>query len=97
MSNIPAKVTNTANAYMGSAKETLGNAIGNPTMAGEGAAQRVQAETAQKAADAKVHAEGLANTVQGNMQNTVGSAIGNPTMQAEGQANMAKGDVQRKL
>ncbi|KAF9115986.1 hypothetical protein BGX27_005423 [Mortierella sp. AM989] len=97
MSNLSDKISNTANSYMGSAKETLGNAIGNPTLAGEGAAQRVQADTAQKVADAKIHSEGVTNSVTGNVQKTVGSAIGNPTMEARGHANIAKGELMATL
>ncbi|KAF9355110.1 hypothetical protein BGX26_006985 [Mortierella sp. AD094] len=97
MSNITDKISNTASSYIGSAKETLGNAIGNPTLAGEGAAQRVEAEAAQKAADAKVHSEGVVNSIQGNVQKTVGSAVGNPTLEAKGHANIAKGEVQKNI
>ncbi|KAF9439316.1 hypothetical protein BGZ76_003846 [Entomortierella beljakovae] len=91
------KITNTANSYIGSAKESLGNVLGNPTLAGEGAAQRAQAETAQKVADAKTHSEGVANSVQGNIQKTAGSVLGDHTMEAKGHANIAKGEVQKNV
>ncbi|KAG0045340.1 hypothetical protein BGZ83_009431 [Gryganskiella cystojenkinii] len=91
------RLQNTANSYLGGAKQSLGNALGNPNLAAEGASQKAQAETAQRSADAKTHAEGLAHSIEGNIQKTVGSAIGNPTMEAEGHGNIARGAVKRNV
>jgi uncharacterized protein YjbJ (UPF0337 family) len=96
MSDITTKISNTTNAYIGSAKQSVGSAIGNPTLAGKGAAQRAQAETSQKVTDAKVHSEGVGNTIHGNIQKAVGSLVGNPTLKAKGHANIVKGDVQKQ-
>ncbi|KAF9952653.1 hypothetical protein BGZ72_006017 [Mortierella alpina] len=91
------RLQNTANSYIGGAKQTVGNAVGNSSLAAEGAAQKAHAETSQKAADAKTHAEGLGNTIQGNIQKTVGAAVGNHTLEAKGHANVARGEVQKNI
>ncbi|GJJ72156.1 hypothetical protein EMPS_04513 [Entomortierella parvispora] len=91
------RFSNTANSYMGGAKQTLGNAIGNSTMAAEGAAKKAQADAAQATADAKTHAEGLRHSIGGNVQKTVGSLVGNSKMEAEGHANIARGEVKRNV
>ncbi|KAF9975845.1 hypothetical protein BGZ65_008072 [Modicella reniformis] len=97
MSNLGEKLSNTVNSYIGGAKQTVGDAIGNPTMAGEGAAQKTQAEVAQQAADAKAHAEGVGNTVQGKLQKATGSLTGNTSLEAKGHANVAKGEIQKNV
>jgi len=91
------RLSNTANSYMGGAKQTVGNTIGNPTMAAEGAAQKSQADTAQAAADAKTYTQGIGHNVQGGTQKAVGSLTGNTSMEARGHANDALGDAQRKV
>ncbi|KAG0202097.1 hypothetical protein BGX28_005279 [Mortierella sp. GBA30] len=97
MSNFTDKISNTANAYIGGAKQNVGDAIGNPDLAASGASQKAQAETAQRAADAQTHAEGLGHKVQGQAQQTVGSSIGDTSMEARGHANEARGDIERKI
>ncbi|KAG0261530.1 hypothetical protein BG011_000936 [Mortierella polycephala] len=97
MSNITDKISNTTNSYIGGAKQTVGNTIGNPTFAAEGAAQKAQADTAQKVADTKVRAEGVSNSIQGNTQQTLGSILSDPAMKAEGDAKIARGEYNRIL
>ncbi|KAG0261529.1 hypothetical protein BG011_000935 [Mortierella polycephala] len=97
MSNITDKISNTANSYIGGAKQTVGNTIGNSDLAASGASQKAQADAAQKAADAKLHAEGVGHKVQGNVQQTVGAATGNTTLEGRGHANEARGDVERNV
>ncbi|KAF9578438.1 hypothetical protein BGW38_005752 [Lunasporangiospora selenospora] len=91
------RLQNTANSYIGGAKQSLGETLGNERMAAEGAAQKTQADTAQKVADAKTHAEGVGNKIQGKAQQTVGSITGDTSMQAKGHANEALGDAQRTV
>lgn len=91
------RLSNTANQYMGSAKESIGSAIGNPDLAASGAAQRAQAETAQRLADSKTRAEGVGHTVEGQAQKKVGSLTGDKSMEARGHANEALGDMQRNV
>ncbi|KAF9178874.1 hypothetical protein BGZ51_007297 [Haplosporangium sp. Z 767] len=97
MSNASEKISNTTSSYIGGAKQTVGNAIGNPSLAAEGAAQKAQADTAQKLADTKIRAEGVSDSIQGNVQQTLGSVLGNPTMRAEGDANIAKGEIKKSV
>ncbi|KAF9952652.1 hypothetical protein BGZ72_006016 [Mortierella alpina] len=97
MSNISDKISNTANSYIGGAKQSVGNAIGNPDLAANGASQKAQADAAQRAADAKTHAEGVGHKVEGQVQQTVGSATGNTTLEARGHANEARGDLERSV
>ncbi|KAF9910575.1 hypothetical protein EC991_006134 [Linnemannia zychae] len=97
MSNISEKVSNTANSYIGGAKQTIGETIGNSNLAASGAQQKAQADSAQKAAEAKTHAEGLAHKAQGQVQQNVGSLTGNTSQEARGHANEIKGDIQRNV
>ncbi|KAK3839708.1 MAG: hypothetical protein J3R72DRAFT_525197 [Linnemannia gamsii] len=90
MSNISDKVSNTYNSTMGGAKQTLGETLGNTNLAASGAQQKAQADAAQKAADAKTHAEGLGHKAKGEVQQNVGSMTGNTGMEARGHANEMK-------
>ncbi|KAG0058905.1 hypothetical protein BGZ90_004706 [Linnemannia elongata] len=91
------RITNTLNSTLGGAKQTIGETIGNPDLAASGAAQKSQADAAQKAADAKTHAEGIGHKVQGEVQQNVGSLTGNTSMEARGHANEVRGDLERKV
>ncbi|KAF8977478.1 hypothetical protein BGZ46_007346 [Entomortierella lignicola] len=97
MSNITETISNTANSYIGGAKQTIGETIGHPELAASGAAQKAQADVAQKNADAKIRNEGIGHTVIGQAQTKVGSLTGDKSMEARGQANEALGEVQRNV
>ncbi|KAH7049815.1 hypothetical protein BKA57DRAFT_461296 [Linnemannia elongata] len=96
-SNMTDRISNTANSYIGGAKQTIGETIGNNNLAASGAQQKAQADAAQKAADAKTHAEGVGHKVQGEVQQNVGSLTGNTSMEARGHANEVRGDLERKV
>ncbi|KAF9116000.1 hypothetical protein BGX27_005437 [Mortierella sp. AM989] len=91
------RLSNTANSYIGGAKQTVGQTIGNQNLAASGAEQKAQAQAAQAAADAKTHTEGAGHQVQGKVQQGVGSLTNNTSMEARGHANEAKGDIERKI
>ncbi|KAF9098843.1 hypothetical protein BGX23_004935 [Mortierella sp. AD031] len=91
------RLTNATNQYIGAAKQAIGNTIGNPTLAASGAQQQSQAEAAQKAADAKTHAQGVGHKVQGEVQQNAGSLTGNAAMEARGHANEVCGDLERNV
>jgi uncharacterized protein YjbJ (UPF0337 family) len=91
------RLSNTANSYIGGAKQTIGETIGNSNLAASGAQQKAQADAAQKAADAKTHAEGVGHKVQGSVQQNVGSMTGNTDLQARGVAKEVRGDMERKV
>ncbi|KAG0286131.1 hypothetical protein BGZ97_007542 [Linnemannia gamsii] len=91
------RIQNTANSYIGGAKQTIGETIGNSNLAASGAQQKAQADAAQKAADAKTHAEGVGHKIQGEVQQNVGSLTGNTSMEARGHANEARSDLERKV
>ncbi|OAQ33154.1 hypothetical protein K457DRAFT_254557 [Linnemannia elongata AG-77] len=91
------RISNTLNSTLGGAKQTIGETIGNPDLAASGAAQKSQADAAQKAADAKTHAEGIGHKVQGEVQQNVGSLTGNTSMEARGHANEVRGELERKV
>ncbi|KAF9346761.1 hypothetical protein BGX26_001719 [Mortierella sp. AD094] len=95
MSNISEKLANTANSYIGGAKQTVGETLGYPDLAASGAAQKAQADAAQKAADAKTHLEGIGHTVEGQAEVKIGSLTGDKSMEARGHANEALGAAQR--
>ncbi|KAF9137571.1 hypothetical protein BGX30_010107 [Mortierella sp. GBA39] len=91
------RICNTFNSTLGGAKQTIGETIGNNNLAASGAQQKAQADAAQKAADAKTHAEGVGHKVQGEVQQNVGSLTGNSDMEARGHANEVRGDLERKM
>ncbi|KAF9903366.1 hypothetical protein EC991_003867 [Linnemannia zychae] len=91
------RLSNTFNSAVGGAKQSIGETIGNTNLAASGAEQKAQADAAQKAADAKTHAEGVGHKIQGQVQQTVGSAVGNTSMEARGHANEVRGDLERKV
>ncbi|KAG0286133.1 hypothetical protein BGZ97_007544, partial [Linnemannia gamsii] len=62
------RISNTANSYIGGVKQTIGETVGNNSLAASGAQQKAQADAAQKAADAKTHAEGVGHKIQGEVQ-----------------------------
>ncbi|KAG0314314.1 hypothetical protein BGZ97_009423 [Linnemannia gamsii] len=90
------RLSNTASSYIGGAKQSIGETIGNTNLASSGAQQKAQADAALKAADAKTHAEGLGHKVQGEVQQNVGSLTGNTSMEARGDANETRGNLERK-
>lgn len=85
------RLANSTNAYIGAAKQAIGNTIGNTTLASSGAQQQSQAEVAQKAADAKTHAQGAGHNVEGQ------TLTGNAVMEARGNANEVRGDLERQV
>ncbi|KAF9098863.1 hypothetical protein BGX29_001717 [Mortierella sp. GBA35] len=98
------RLTNTANQYIGAAKQTLGQTLGYPDMAADGARQKSQAETAQKVADAKVQADRLqhtaennANSIVGGAKQTVGQTLGLPGLAADGAAQKSNAETQQKV
>ncbi|KAF9111942.1 hypothetical protein BGX27_004202 [Mortierella sp. AM989] len=97
MANISEKLANATNSYIGGAKQTVGEALGYPNLAASGAAQKAQADSAQRIADAKTHTEGVGHTVEGQAQAKVGALTGDKSMEARGHANETLGDVQRNV
>ncbi|ORZ18289.1 hypothetical protein BCR41DRAFT_352145 [Lobosporangium transversale] len=95
--NLSDRVSNTANSYVGGAKQTIGETLGNNNLAASGAQQKSEAEARQAAADAKTHAEGIGHTAQGKVQQTVGSLTGNTSQQARGHANETQGTLERNV
>ncbi|KAF9418864.1 hypothetical protein BGZ94_009574 [Podila epigama] len=91
------RISNTVNSYIGGAKQTIGSAIGNPDLAASGAAQKTQAESAQRLVDARTHSEGIGHTVQGQAQQKVGSLTGDHTLVARGKGNEVLGNIQRNV
>ncbi|KAF9318281.1 hypothetical protein BG006_003219, partial [Podila minutissima] len=89
------RMTNTANSYIGGAKQSIGSAIGSSDLAARGAAQKAQADAAQRFADDKTRKEGVGHKVEGQIQQTVGSITGDKSMEARGHANETLGDIQR--
>ncbi|KAF9998248.1 hypothetical protein BGZ79_008084 [Entomortierella chlamydospora] len=95
--NMTDRLSNTANTYIGSAKQTVGEAIGNESLATSGSEQKARAEAAQAAATARTHAEGAAHKIGGKVEQTVGSLTGDESMQSQGRANEIKGDIEHNV
>ncbi|KAF9921372.1 hypothetical protein FBU30_008620 [Linnemannia zychae] len=98
------RLQNTANQYIGAAKQTIGQTLGYPDVAADGARQKSEAETAQKVADAKANAERLqktsentVNSVIGGAKQVVGQSIGIPSLAAEGAAQKSNAETQQKV
>ncbi|KAG0059334.1 hypothetical protein BKA57DRAFT_461208 [Linnemannia elongata] len=98
------RLSNTANQYIGAAKQTIGQTLGYPDMAADGARQKSEAETAQKVADAKAQAERLqhtaensANSAVGGAKQAIGQTLGLSGLAAEGAAQKSSADTQQKV
>lgn len=89
------KISNTYNEAMGGAKEKLGHVTHNPRMAGDGAAQKADAQVNEQHHKAQTHAQGVGHNVQGETQKAAGTVTNDPNLRARGHANDALGDAQR--
>ncbi|KAF9358870.1 hypothetical protein BGX26_000734 [Mortierella sp. AD094] len=97
MSNITERVSNTANSYIGGAKQTISETLGYPGLAASGAEQKAQADSAQAAAVAKPRVEGASHQVEGKIEQTVGSLTNDASLEARGHANEVRGNVESKV
>ncbi|KAF9175170.1 hypothetical protein BGX20_007869 [Mortierella sp. AD010] len=96
MSNVTDKVYNTANSYIGGAKQTVGETLGYPDLAARGAEQKARADSAQATAAAQTQVEGTGHQMQGKAQQTVGSIANDPSLEARGHANEVRGNVEER-
>jgi uncharacterized protein YjbJ (UPF0337 family) len=94
--NISTKVSNTANSYIGGAKQTIGETFNNPSLAASGAAQKAQADTAQRAHDAKIEAQDYAHKAGRHDQKTTGNVLGDYSLEASGEGNITKSEIERR-
>ncbi|KAI7818925.1 hypothetical protein BC939DRAFT_461458 [Gamsiella multidivaricata] len=92
MSNID-KITNTASSYIGGAKQTIGETIGNADLAAAGAHQKAHADTSLKIAEAKLQAENLGHSIESNIQKNAGSPAEDKSLEANGRASIALGST----
>ncbi|KAG0282905.1 hypothetical protein BGZ96_012725 [Linnemannia gamsii] len=67
------KISNTYNEAMGTVKEKLGHATHNPHMAGDGAAQKADAQLNQPHQKGQTYAQGAGHNIQGQ---TYGQGVG---------------------
>ncbi|KAF9575424.1 hypothetical protein EC968_003029 [Mortierella alpina] len=88
------RMSNTIKSAVGGAKQSIGEAIGNPEMAASGAAQKTQADMAQRLADKKTQAEGVGHRVEGQAQEKVGDLTNDKVLKARGLENQALGDIE---
>ncbi|KAF9179016.1 hypothetical protein BGZ51_007296 [Haplosporangium sp. Z 767] len=91
------RAKNTANQYIGGAKQTVGEAMGKPDLAASGAAQKSNAEAARKAAEARIHAHGVGHSIEGQVQQTLGAMTNDPAMQSRGIGSEARANIERNL
>ncbi|KAI9088801.1 hypothetical protein DFS34DRAFT_640124 [Phlyctochytrium arcticum] len=89
--------TGTGDQYMGSAKETVGNLVGNERLQAEGKAQNAKGVASQEAAKAGNRAEAAGENVGGMGKQVLGAVTGNDSKEAEGRAQRAKADVKDKI
>ncbi|KAG0318949.1 hypothetical protein BGZ97_003047 [Linnemannia gamsii] len=86
------RLTNTANQYIGAAKQTIGQTMGYPDMAADGARQKSEAETAQKRT-----ADNSANSIVGGAKQAIGQTLGLPSLAGEGAAQKSNAETQQKV
>jgi len=91
------RLSNTYNSTVGGAKETVGHAVGNQSLAGSGATQKAEAQAKQRTEDAQTHAKGVGHNVEGAAQKAVGNVTNDHSLEARGHGNSALGDVERKV
>ncbi|KAI1320931.1 hypothetical protein EDD11_009254 [Mortierella claussenii] len=97
MSNITDRASNTANSYIGGAKQTIGQTVGNTDLAASGAAQKASADVRLAAGEAKTKMQGVADQLQGNIQQEIGGTFGDDSELASGKANELKGKIERNM
>ncbi|KAG0368664.1 hypothetical protein BGZ54_001475 [Gamsiella multidivaricata] len=83
--------------YGGQSNLFLRELLGSEDLAGSGAAQKAQGQTAQSNQDTQTHAQGIGHQVQGTAQKAVGSATNDSSLEARGHGNAAAGDAYRSL
>ncbi|KAF9133830.1 hypothetical protein BGX30_012132 [Mortierella sp. GBA39] len=98
------RLSNTANQYIGAAKQTIGQTLGYPDIAADGARQKSEAETTQRVADAKAEAERLqhtaennANSVVGGAKQAIGQTLGLSGLAAKGAAQKSNAATQQNV
>lgn len=90
------KLSNTANSYIGGAKQTVGEKLGYPDLAASGAEQKSKADAAAAAAAAQTRVEGASHKIQGQVEEKVGAVTGDTTLEARGRAHQVRGDIESK-
>ncbi|KAG0006648.1 hypothetical protein BGZ65_005612 [Modicella reniformis] len=96
MSDLGNKLSNTANSYIGGAKQTVGEKLGYPDLAATGAQQKSEADAKAAAAVAQAKFEGDVHKVQGQIEQKIGQATGDSSLEARGHANETRGDLERR-
>ncbi|TIB66868.1 hypothetical protein E3P77_01987 [Wallemia ichthyophaga] len=86
MSSDPSKTNAQWNSTVGTAKESLGNAVGSEDYSKAGKEQHAKGEAERKEAEAKQYGEGM---------NVGGAVTGDKEKQAEGAAREEKGETKR--
>jgi len=78
---------------VGAVKETVGNAVGNPSLQAEGKVQNASGTAERNVVAAKNAADGAASQVTGAVKQTVGAATGDSTMEVKGAAERKLGEA----
>ncbi|KAF9996538.1 hypothetical protein BGZ79_009727 [Entomortierella chlamydospora] len=87
------RLANTSNPCIGGAKQSVGETLGYPDLAASGTAQKAQADAAQKAAEAKIHSEGIGRIVEDQAEAKVESRTGDRSMEACSQGDRSRRQV----
>ncbi|TIB42155.1 hypothetical protein E3P86_00488 [Wallemia ichthyophaga] len=95
MSSDPSKTNAQWNSTVGTAKESLGNAVGSEDYSKAGKEQHAKGEAERKEAEAKQYGEGMVDSAAGKIKNVGGAVTGDKQKQAEGAAREEKGDTKR--
>ncbi|KAF8983138.1 hypothetical protein BGZ46_010803 [Entomortierella lignicola] len=91
--NLTDRIANTANSYIGGAKQTVGETLGYPDLAANGAQQKAQAEASQAAANAQAEASQAAAKAQAEAS----QAAANAQRQVEGAGHQLQGKIEKTV
>ncbi|GAA5976388.1 hypothetical protein JCM11641_005998 [Rhodosporidiobolus odoratus] len=91
------QVMGNVNSLAGTAKATVGDAIGIASLSQSGNEQRAAGNAEYKAAQVQGYAEGTADRLGGKIDRVVGAVTGDKEKEASGAAQEEKGKAQQAV
>ncbi len=85
-----------AEQIVGGVKRGVGDAVDDPDLEAEGAAEQTRGKVRETGAKVVGAVKGAADEVAGAVKGAFGDAADDPALEAEGNAQRLKGQVQRK-
>ncbi|KAI9363313.1 hypothetical protein BD770DRAFT_381229 [Pilaira anomala] len=91
----PSRTEAKKDQFVGSAKETVGSAVGNESLEAKGKTQNNAGAVQDIAATAQSYVEGAADQVSGAVKGAYNSLTGNTTAEAGNKVQEKKGEAQK--